>query len=82
MLNENTQVRVAMPIEVPGHLTTEQAAKLLRVTPGRIRQLIRDKILPSEKIGNSNFIPVEAVVAYGKTRVSAGWPKGKPRKPS
>lgn len=79
MLNDISTLENTMPISIPGYMTTEQAAKLLNVTPGRVRQLIRAKILPSEKLGNSNLVPVEAVKEYAKNRGKSGWPKGKPR---
>lgn len=76
MLNELTTI---MPIEIPGYMTTEQAAKHIGVTPGRVRQLIKAKILPHDKLGNSNLIPVEAVEEYRKNKKQSGWPKGKVR---
>jgi excisionase family DNA binding protein len=79
MLNDVSTLENTMPIEIPGYMTTEQAAKQLNVTPGRVRQLIKAKILPSEKLGNSNLVPVEAVKEYAKNRGKSGWPKGKPR---
>lgn len=37
-------------------LTTEDAAKYLGVSPSRIRQLIAEKRLPSEKFGRDHMI--------------------------
>lgn len=82
MLDDVMTAGVLMPVETPGYLSTEQAAKLLGVTTGRVRQLIKEKVLPSEKLGHLNMIPIAAVVEYGKNRTKAGWQKGKPRKSS
>jgi excisionase family DNA binding protein len=37
-------------------LTTQQAAKKLGVTAGRVRQMIVDGQLPATKMGRDNFI--------------------------
>jgi excisionase family DNA binding protein len=39
-----------------GLLTTQQAAKKLGVTAGRVRQMIIDGQLPATKMGRDNFI--------------------------
>jgi excisionase family DNA binding protein len=39
-----------------GLLTTQQVAEKLGVTTGRVRQMIMDGQLPSQKIGRDNFI--------------------------
>lgn len=39
-----------------GLLTTQQVAERLGVTTGRVRQMIMDGQLPSQKIGRDNFI--------------------------
>jgi len=37
-------------------LTTTQAAEKLGVTPGRVRQMVADKVLPVIRIGRDNLI--------------------------
>lgn len=39
-----------------GLITTAEAAVILRVTPGRVRQLIRDRQLKSEKRGRDHLL--------------------------
>lgn len=69
-----------MALTIPGYMTTEEVAKRLEITSGRVRQLVAAGTLPHEKVGNSNLVPVEAVEEYARNRPQAGWPKGKKRK--
>ena len=39
-------------------LTTSQAAERLGVTPGRVRQMVADGILPVTRIGRDNLVKV------------------------
>lgn len=80
MLNSVAIAGGQMALKVPGYMTTEEAAEHIGITPGRVRQLVSAGVLPHDKIGNSNFIPIEAVENYAKNRPAAGWPKGKKRK--
>ncbi len=51
--------------------TTDSAAKYLGVTPSRVRQLITDKRIQSEKYGRDHLIAKEDLVQYkisGKKR--------------
>ena len=80
MLNSVLFAGGQMALKIPGYMTTEEAAEYLKVTAGRVRQLVAVGTLPHEKVGNSNLIPVEAVEDYAKNRPTAGWPKGKKRK--
>ncbi len=41
---------------IEGYLTTREVAEKLKVSEGRVRQLIAEKRLPTTKIGNSNLI--------------------------
>lgn len=41
---------------IEGYLTTREVAEKLKVSEGRVRQLIAEKRLPTTKIGNSNVI--------------------------
>ena len=67
-------------VKVPGYMTTEEAAKFLNISAGRVRQLVSEGVLPKEKVGNTNIIPINALKAYAENRPHAGWPKGKSRK--
>lgn len=42
-------------------MTTGEAARLLGVSPGRVRQLVAEKILPATKRGRDNFVTRDAV---------------------
>ena len=56
-------------------LTTSEAAKILRVTPIRIRQMIREGKITAKQVGRDYVIEensLESVKTYGK----AGRPKG------
>lgn len=77
MLNQG-----AMPLIVPGYMTSKEAADYLGIKQARIRQLVIAGVLRSEKIGQMHLIPFEDVQQYKAIRVNAGWPKGKPRKNS
>ncbi len=59
-------------------LTTTQAATALRLTPGRVRQLIQAGALAATKAGR-DWLLDPAVVAQYQPR-GRGWPRGKPRK--
>jgi excisionase family DNA binding protein len=62
----------------PGDLvTTEQAAALLGVTPGRVRHYLADGRLPGQKLGRDWLILVSDLE---KIETHQGWPKGRPRK--
>lgn len=57
--------------------TTGDAATCLGVTPARVRQLIREGRLPSEKYGRDHLISEEALQRYqesGRKKI------GRPRK--
>ena len=61
-------------------LTTSEAAKRLRVTPIRIRQMIREGKITAQQIGRDYVIEessLDSVKTYGK----AGRPKGEVTKP-
>jgi excisionase family DNA binding protein len=57
----------------PKRLTAAQAAKKLRVSPARIRQLIRSKDLPATLFGNSYQI-LEPDLELVRKRPKAGRP--------
>ncbi|OIO61023.1 helix-turn-helix domain-containing protein [Candidatus Aquicultor secundus] len=56
--------------------TTEDAAKYLNVTPSRIRQLIAEKRLPSEKFGRDHMILESDLAEFAKIgKKKTGRPK-------
>lgn len=58
--------------------TTESAASYLGVTPARIRQLILEERLPSEKYGRDHLITEVALQQYQKSgRKKVGRPPKK-----
>lgn len=59
---------------IEGYLTTKEVAEKLGVTVGRVRQMIADGQLPSQKIGRDNFIK-ESDLELVKDR-QVGRPKG------
>jgi site-specific DNA-methyltransferase (adenine-specific) len=48
------------------YLTTEEAAEFLGVTPSRIRQLISEERIKSEKYGRDHLIQEEEVKYFAK----------------
>jgi site-specific DNA-methyltransferase (cytosine-N4-specific) len=46
--------------------TTEEAAQFLRVTASRIRQLILEKRINSQKIGRDHFIPQSEIAQFSE----------------
>ncbi len=61
-------------------LTTNEAAKILRVTPIRVRQMIREGKIEAKQVGRDYVIEessLKSVKTYGK----AGRPKGDGEKP-
>ena len=59
---------------IEGYLTTKEVAEKLDITVGRVRQMIADGQLPSQKIGRDNFIK-ESDLELVKDR-KVGRPKG------
>jgi excisionase family DNA binding protein len=59
---------------IEGYLTTKEVAEKLGVTVGRVRQMIADGHLPSQKIGRDNFIK-ESDLSLVENR-QVGRPKG------
>jgi site-specific DNA-methyltransferase (adenine-specific) len=58
--------------------TTESAASYLGVTPARVRQLILEDRLPSEKYGRDHLISEDALQHYEKDgRKKVGRPRTK-----
>jgi excisionase family DNA binding protein len=80
MYNDVPTIEAVLTLKIPGYMTTEEAADYLDITSGRVRQLVSMGVLPKEKIGNSNLIPIESIKQYAANRPKAGWPKGKFRK--
>ena len=65
--------------DLPGYLTTAEAATELGLTVRRVRQLAGD--LGAVKVGRDLVFPVAKVKAMkNKPRPKRGWPKGRPRK--
>lgn len=57
-------------------VTTEIAAKLLNVTPARVRQLISENRLKSQKNGRDHFIDILDIKKFSKyEQKKAGRPK-------
>ena len=46
---------------IPGFMLVQEAAKVLGVSPQRVRQLTGNGKLPSQKIGPALIIPVAAI---------------------
>lgn len=57
------------------YLTVSQAAKELRLTPARVRQLANDGRLPCEKIGDQRFFHRQKVAKFSKIERKIGRPK-------
>jgi excisionase family DNA binding protein len=57
-----------------GFITTKEAAQILNVSEGRIRQLVADGRLPAVKVGQTNLIK-ESDLELVKDRKRTGRPK-------
>ncbi len=58
--------------------TTESAAAYLKVTPARVRQLIIEKRIKSEKYGRDHLIPESELKQYAESgKKKAGRPPKK-----
>lgn len=57
-----------------GMLTTVEAARQLDISPGRVRQLIMEGRLPTEKVGRQHLIALRDLAAV---RIR---PNGRPRR--
>lgn len=58
--------KVSYPLRMGKLYTTESAAMYLGVTPARVRQLILEERLPSEKYGRDHLISDDALQEYDK----------------
>ena len=68
-------------MKIPGYVTSQEAAQMLGISYQRVRILLHQGKLPSEKVGNTRLISIEAVQERLKANPQGGWPKGKTRKP-
>jgi excisionase family DNA binding protein len=63
-----------------GKISTKQAAELLRVTPVRVRQLIAEGQLQSEKVGRDHLLELDAVLKFDtESRRKGGRPRTRPK---
>src|SRR5438874_5125096 len=51
-------------LEVPGHVSTKKAAKMLGISYDRVYQHIRAKRLPTKRVGHMFMIPIEAIKQF------------------
>lgn len=59
-----------------GFLTTKQAAEVLGITPVRVRQLIQENMIKSEKAGRDHLLNAEDVERFNREgRRATGRPK-------
>jgi len=56
-------------------LTTNEAAKLIGVTPGRIWQLIQSKELPGVRVGTLWLVPEKELEKFRVRRTKVGRPR-------
>lgn len=61
-----------MIIDGKNYLTTKEAAERLKVSGGRVRQLVAEGVIGGRKIGNTNFVSTEDVTKYSHTRQPRG----------
>ncbi len=57
-----------------GFITTKEAAQILNVSEGRIRQLVADGRLPAVKVGQTNLVK-ESDLELVRERKRTGRPK-------
>jgi excisionase family DNA binding protein len=70
--------KVSYSLRMSKLFTTESAAAYLGVTPARVRQLILEERLPSEKYGRDHLISEDALEQYEKNgRKKVGRPPKK-----
>ena len=68
--------KVSYSLRMGKLFTTESAATYLGVTPARVRQLILEERLPSEKYGRDHLISEDALQQYQKDgRKKVGRPR-------
>ena len=61
---------------IGNYLTTEDVAKQLDVTPGRVRQFVVDgRLIPDKKIGQVLFFDAEKVAEFAEKPRNVGRPK-------
>src|SRR5579859_148193 len=48
-------------LAIPGHVSSKRAARMLGVSDERVKQFIRAKRLPAQKISGRYMIPIKAV---------------------
>lgn len=63
-----------MRIDGIEYVTTTQAAKILGVSAGRVRQLVASGILGSRTVGKNNLVPLASVQWYAENKKEAGRP--------
>ena len=74
---ESGKVRITRregDMEIKGYVTTKEAAERLRVSPGRVRQLIADGVLETVKVGATRLILIESLERHERTRRGRGKP--------
>jgi excisionase family DNA binding protein len=54
------------------YYTTKEAARELSVTPGRVRQMVVDKVLEAEKFGRDLMISETEIAAARKRKTKPG----------
>lgn len=61
---------------IKGYVTSNEAAEIANVTPGRIRQLLVEGRLKAKRLGRDWFIKRESIEAYAQSNRKPG-PKPK-----
>ncbi len=62
-------------------MTTAAAAKIIGCTDGRVRQLLRDKVLVGERTGRDWLVSKVSAEEYALNRPNRGPKPGSKRKP-
>jgi excisionase family DNA binding protein len=58
-------------------ITTKEMARMLGVTPGRVIQLITDRVIEGEKYGRDYLIPISEIPKAKKRKIARGPARGK-----
>jgi excisionase family DNA binding protein len=51
-------------LEIPGHVSTKKAAKMLGISYNRLYDYVRAKRLPSTRVGHMLMVPIEAIEQF------------------
>ncbi|MCI0659985.1 MAG: helix-turn-helix domain-containing protein [Acidobacteria bacterium] len=72
MKRKKVQLKVSRVSQLPGLLTTTQAAKLLGVTPRHVRNLIKSGLLEGKLVARDWLIEAESIANARRRKTKRG----------